>query len=63
MYSRLRQSRRPDADANGPAAATGDDGYEIPVPSDVSPLPLRVHAYENIAEQSGMGKNYSFVGL
>ena len=53
MYARLRQQTRPvqvDADSPGVSAAgAGDDGYEIPIPSEIAPSPPRVHAYENIA--------------
>ena len=49
MYSGLRRPTRSDADANNPAAADGDDGYEIPIPSEIAPLPPHVVAYEDIA--------------
>jgi len=59
-YARLRQSTRPDADTNRPAGGGGGggDGYEIPIPTHLAPLPPRVHAYANTAEQPVMGKYY-----
>ena len=53
MYARLRQQTRPvqadaDSHADSPGVpATGDNGYEIPIPSEIAPSPPRVHAYEN----------------
>jgi len=51
MYARLRQPTGLDADTNRPAAGGGGggggDGYEIPIPTHVAPLPPRVHAYAN----------------
>ena len=54
MYTRLQQpTTLDDADTNNPAS--------VAIDGDVVALPPRVHAYENVAEQSGMGKYYSFV--
>ena len=49
IYARLRQSTRPvQADADSPGvSAAGNNDYEIPIPSEIAPLPPRVHAYEN----------------
>jgi len=54
MYTRLQQpTTSDDADTNNPAS--------VAIDGDVAPLPPLVHAYENVAEQSGMNKYYSFV--
>jgi len=57
MYTSIQQPAVPVVHKNSPAVATGagttagdDDGYEIPIPTEMAPTPLYVNTQEAIRQ-------------